>query len=31
MHGAILGRSTPQEALQRMADRWEELREQHGG
>jgi multiple sugar transport system substrate-binding protein len=31
MHGAILGGSTPQQALQRMADRWEELREQHGG
>jgi multiple sugar transport system substrate-binding protein len=31
MHGAILGRSTPREALQRMADRWEQLREQHGG
>jgi multiple sugar transport system substrate-binding protein len=31
MHGAILGRSTPTQALQRMADRWEQLREQHGG
>jgi multiple sugar transport system substrate-binding protein len=31
IHGAILGSSTPQQALQRMADRWEELREQHGG
>jgi multiple sugar transport system substrate-binding protein len=31
MHAALLGRSTPKQALQRMADRWEELREQHGG
>jgi multiple sugar transport system substrate-binding protein len=31
MHGAILGRSTPKQALQRMGDRWEQLREQHGG
>jgi multiple sugar transport system substrate-binding protein len=31
MHAALLGRSTPMQALQRMADRWEELREQHGG
>jgi multiple sugar transport system substrate-binding protein len=31
MHGAILGRATPRQALQRMADRWEQLREQHGG
>jgi multiple sugar transport system substrate-binding protein len=31
INGAILGGSTPQQALQRMADRWEELREQHGG
>jgi multiple sugar transport system substrate-binding protein len=31
MHGAILGRSTPKQALQRMADRWEQLKEQHGG
>jgi multiple sugar transport system substrate-binding protein len=31
MHAALLGRATPKQALQRMADRWEELREQHGG
>jgi multiple sugar transport system substrate-binding protein len=31
IHAALLGRSTPKQALQRMADRWEELREQHGG
>ena len=31
MHGSILGNSTPTQALQRMGDRWEELREQHGG
>jgi multiple sugar transport system substrate-binding protein len=31
IHAAILGRSTPQQALQRMADRWQQLREQHGG
>jgi multiple sugar transport system substrate-binding protein len=31
MHAAILGGSTPKQALQRMTDRWEELREQHGG
>jgi multiple sugar transport system substrate-binding protein len=31
MHAALLGRSTPKQALQRMAGRWEELREQHGG
>jgi multiple sugar transport system substrate-binding protein len=31
MHAALLGRGTPMQALQRMADRWEELREQHGG
>jgi multiple sugar transport system substrate-binding protein len=31
MHAALLGGSTPKQALQRMADRWEELKEQHGG
>jgi multiple sugar transport system substrate-binding protein len=31
IHAAILGRSTPQQALQRMADRWGQLREQYGG
>jgi multiple sugar transport system substrate-binding protein len=31
MHAAVLGRAAPKQALQRMADRWEELREQHGG
>jgi multiple sugar transport system substrate-binding protein len=31
MHGAILGRTPAQQALQRMGDRWEQLREQHGG
>jgi multiple sugar transport system substrate-binding protein len=31
MHAALLGRSTPSEVLKRMADRWQELREQHGG
>jgi multiple sugar transport system substrate-binding protein len=31
INAAILGSSTPRQALQRMADRWEELREQYGG
>jgi multiple sugar transport system substrate-binding protein len=31
IHAALLGNSTPKQALQKMADRWEELREQHGG
>ncbi len=31
IHAAILGRSTPTQALQKMADRWEQLRKQHGG
>jgi multiple sugar transport system substrate-binding protein len=31
IHAAILGNSTPKQALQKMADRWEQLREQHGG
>jgi multiple sugar transport system substrate-binding protein len=31
IHAAILGRSTPKQALQKMADRWEQLREEHGG
>jgi multiple sugar transport system substrate-binding protein len=31
IHAALLGNSTPNQALQKMADRWEELREQHGG
>jgi len=31
IHAAILGRSTPKQALQKMADRWEQLRKQHGG
>src|SRR6266508_3171862 len=31
MHGAILGNTTPKQALQRMDDRWEQLREEHGG
>jgi multiple sugar transport system substrate-binding protein len=31
IHAAILGNSTPNQALQKMADRWEELREEHGG
>jgi len=31
MHGAMLGKTTPKQALQRMDDRWEQLREEHGG
>jgi len=30
MHAAILGSSSPRDALQKMADRWEELKEQYG-